>query len=67
MRLLAQAASRRDVSTTLDMTGGGDLSTTLEMTGRGGYAQDRKGEKKYIFEIVIPFVDIFRVEIIKNY
>jgi len=33
----------------------------------GGYAQDRKGEKRFIFEIVIPFVDIFRVEIIKNY
>ena len=59
------------------MTGGGDVldkpsgkaerSTTLDMTGGGGYAQDRKGEKKYIFDIVIPFVDIFRVEIIKNY
>ena len=41
--LLAQAASRRDISTTLEMTGGGDLSTTLEMTG-GGYARYDKGE-----------------------
>ncbi|MBP5506794.1 MAG: hypothetical protein J6Y23_02965 [Prevotella sp.] len=37
MRLLAQAASRRDISTTLDMTVGvGDISTTLDMTGGKG-------------------------------
>jgi len=45
------------------MTGGG----YARYDRGGGYAQDRKGEKRFIFEIVIPFVDIFRVEIIKNY
>jgi hypothetical protein len=57
---LAQAASRRDISTTLDMTGGGDVldkpsgkaerSTTLDMTGGEDTLKTEK-VKKSIFLI----------------
>jgi len=69
---LAQAASRRDISTTLDMTRRGlDMTRRgLEMTRRG-YARDDKGgvcsewqgkvKKAVIFEKVFPFVDKLRV------
>ena len=72
MRLLAQAASRRDISTTLDMTRRG-----LDMTRRGYARDDKEGarddkggvcsewqgkvKKAVIFEKVFPFVDKLRV------